>query len=155
MSAAIEEILIIDVDTHLVEPPDLWTSRMPSRLGDLIPHVEWDPGQQEEAWFVGDQRLAPVGSAAQAGWPEYPPDHPRRWSDADPVTWDPKLRLGRMDADGVHAQVLYPNVALFGSADEGRATEVALERADLRGLTRLSQASLQDSPRIGNHAGIT
>jgi predicted TIM-barrel fold metal-dependent hydrolase len=116
MSAVIDDIQIIDADTHLVEPPDLWTSRLPSRFGDLIPHVKWDPDQQEEAWFVGDQRLAPVASAAQAGWPEFPPDHPRRWSDADPVTWDPKLRLGRMDTYGIHAQVLYPNVALFNSA---------------------------------------
>jgi uncharacterized protein len=116
VSTLIGEIPIIDVDTHLVEPPDLWTSRMPSSLGDLVPHVKWDADRQEEAWFVGDQRLAPVASAAQAGWPEFPPDHPRRWSDADPVTWDPKLRLGRMDEYGVHAQILYPNVALFGSA---------------------------------------
>jgi predicted TIM-barrel fold metal-dependent hydrolase len=116
VSAVIGEIQIIDADTHLVEPPDLWTSRLPSRWGDMIPHVKWDAGQEEEAWFVGDQRLAPVASAAQAGWPEFPPDHPRRWSDADPVTWDPKLRLARMDEYGVHAQVLYPNVALFNSA---------------------------------------
>src|SRR3984893_12086201 len=116
MSAVIDEIQIIDADTHLVEPPDLWTPRLPSRFGDLIPHVKWDPDQQEEAWFVGDQRMAPVASAAQAGWPEFPPDHPRRWSDADPATWDPKLRLGRMDQYGIHAQVLYPNVALFNSA---------------------------------------
>jgi predicted TIM-barrel fold metal-dependent hydrolase len=116
VTALIGEIPIIDVDTHLVEPPDLWTSRMPARLGDLIPHVKWDADQQEDAWFVGDQRLASAASAAQAGWPEFPPDHPRRWSDADPVTWDPKLRLGRMDEYGIHAQILYPNVALFGSS---------------------------------------
>jgi uncharacterized protein len=132
MSAVIDEIRIIDADTHLVEPPDLWTSRLPGRFGDLIPHVLWDPDQQEEAWFVGDQRLAPVASAAQAGWPEFPPDHPRRWTDADPVTWDPKLRLGRMDQYGIHAQVLYPNVALFNSAllkDVGEGLPLAFMQA--------------------------
>ncbi len=117
MSAGvIPPIQIVDADTHLVEPPDLWTARMPSRWADMAPHVRWDEQHQEEAWFVGDQRLAPVAAAAQAGWSEYPPDHPRRWADADPATWDPKLRLGRMDEYGIHAQVLYPNVALFNSA---------------------------------------
>ena len=117
MSAGvIPPIQIVDADTHLVEPPDLWTARMPSRWADMVPHVRWDEQHQEEAWFVGDQRLAPVAAAAQAGWSEYPPDHPRRWADADPATWDPKLRLGRMDEYGIHAQVLYPNVALFNSA---------------------------------------
>jgi uncharacterized protein len=132
MSAAIDEIQIIDADTHLVEPPDLWTSRLPAHFGDLIPHVKWDPDVGEEAWFIGDQRMAPVASAAQAGWPEFPPDHPRRWSDADPVTWDPKLRLGRMDQYGIHAQILYPNVALFNSAllkDVGEGLPLAFMQA--------------------------
>ena len=38
--------LIVDLDAHLVEPPDLWTSRLPSRWGDMIPHVKWDAGQE-------------------------------------------------------------------------------------------------------------
>jgi len=110
-----EQIRVIDTDTHVVEPPDLWTSRLPARWGDLVPHVEWDDANDEEAWFVGGQRLAPVGGAAQAGWPEYPPLHPRRWDDADPATWDAEARLARMDEHGIHAQLLYPNVALFNS----------------------------------------
>jgi predicted TIM-barrel fold metal-dependent hydrolase len=115
-AATIQSIPIIDVDTHLVEPPDLWTSRMSSKWAELVPHVRWDEQHGDEAWFVGDQRLSAVAAAAQAGWPEYPPDHPPSWSDADPATWDPRLRLGRMDEYGIHAQVLYPNVAMFSSA---------------------------------------
>jgi predicted TIM-barrel fold metal-dependent hydrolase len=112
----VDEIEVIDTDTHLVEPPDLWTSRMSSSWGDLVPHVLWDDDHEEEAWFIGGQRVTSVGAAAQAGWPEFPPDHPRRWTDADPATWEPTARLARMDEYGIHAQVLYPNVALFNSA---------------------------------------
>jgi predicted TIM-barrel fold metal-dependent hydrolase len=125
-------IQIVDADTHLVEPPDLWTARMPSRWADMAPHVRWDEQHQEEAWFVGDQRLAPVAAAAQAGWSEYPPDHPRRWADADPATWDPKLRLGRMDDYGIHAQVLYPNVALFNSAMLQEVDEAEVQLATVQ-----------------------
>lgn len=110
-----EPIRIIDCDTHIVEPPDLWTSRMSSTWGDLVPHVRWSEKHQQEAWFIGDRRLSPVAASAMAGWHEYPPLFPPRWSDADPVTWDATERLKRMDEDGVYAQVLYPNVALFGS----------------------------------------
>ena len=127
MSSVISEIPIIDTDTHVVEPPDLWTSRVASTWGDLVPHVRWDDGAGEEAWFVGDQRLAPVGAPAMAGWHEYPPDHPRRWSDTDPATWDAKARLARMDSYGIQAQVLYPNVALFDAT-----TIVGLEDVALR-----------------------
>jgi len=31
---------VVDVDTHLTEPPDLWTSRVSSKWGDAVPHVE-------------------------------------------------------------------------------------------------------------------
>jgi uncharacterized protein len=115
MSSVISGIPIIDTDTHVVEPPDLWTSRVSSRWGDQRPHVRWDDANEEEAWFMGDQRLSGVGSPAMAGWREYPPDHPRRWSDADPATWDVPARVARMDEYGVQAQLLYPNLALFGA----------------------------------------
>ncbi len=37
------EFHVIDVDTHIIEPPDLWTSRMSSKWGDRVPHVRLDP----------------------------------------------------------------------------------------------------------------
>ncbi len=113
MPTAISDILIVDVDTHVVEPPDLWTSRVSSRWGDLVPHVRWDEAQSEEAWFMGDTRLGAVGAPAMAGWKEYPPLHPRRWEDTDPATSDPYERLKVMDRYGIQSQVLYPNVAVF------------------------------------------
>jgi predicted TIM-barrel fold metal-dependent hydrolase len=115
MNAVLEDIKVVDADTHVVEPPDLWTSRMASSWGDLVPHVEWNGDRQEEVWVIGDQPISPVASAAMAGWNEYPPDHPRRWSDADPAAWDARQRLARMDQYGIYAQLMYPNVALFGS----------------------------------------
>ena len=33
---------IISVDDHVVEPPDLWTSRLPSKYADRCPRVERD-----------------------------------------------------------------------------------------------------------------
>jgi predicted TIM-barrel fold metal-dependent hydrolase len=128
----VDEIRVIDTDTHLVEPPDLWTSRMSAKWGDLVPHVEWDEAAGEEAWFIGKQRVAAVGAAAMAGWPEYPPDHPKTWKEADPATWDAELRLKKMDEYGIHAQVLYPNVALFNSALLVEADNVVLTLEYLR-----------------------
>src|SRR3954447_5940789 len=115
MTSVISQIKIIDTDTHVVEPPDLWTSRLPSRLHDQVPHVRWDDQASEEAWLAGAQRLGAVGAAAMAGWNEYPPHHPRRWSDIDPVMYDATARAARMDEYGIHAQILYPNVALFSA----------------------------------------
>lgn len=68
---------------------------------------------QEDAWYFGTERIGAAASAAQAGWREYPPDHPPRLTDVDVATWEPTARLARMDEYGVWAQVLYPNVAGF------------------------------------------
>ena len=146
-NAIVDRFKVIDTDTHLVEPPDLWTSRMSTKWGDLVPHVRWDDNAKEEAWFVGDQRLAPVGAAAQAGWPEYPPAHPPRWEDADPHTWDAKLRLERMDEYGVCAQVLYPNVALFNSAPAPGVGDAELTLDVHPGLQRLPDRVVQRRAR--------
>jgi predicted TIM-barrel fold metal-dependent hydrolase len=117
MSATVlDGIKVIDTDTHVIEPPDLWTSRVSTkRWGDLVPHVAWDEARHEEAWFFGDSRVSGAASPAMAFWNEYPPLHPTRYEQADPTTKEPKARLALMDEYGIHAQVLYPNVAGFGT----------------------------------------
>ena len=35
-----EQHRAVDTDTHLTEPPDTWTSRLSSRWGDAVPHLE-------------------------------------------------------------------------------------------------------------------
>jgi len=50
---------VIDTDSHVIEPPDLWTSRVSvAKWGQMVPHVRWDEVAQEEAWFFGDNRVA-------------------------------------------------------------------------------------------------
>jgi predicted TIM-barrel fold metal-dependent hydrolase len=116
MSAAFDQIRVIDVDTHVSEPADLWTSRVSSKWGDLVPHVVPDPtGGPKEYWTIGDTFLAPTGVAAMAGFDGTLPDHPATLQDADPAAYDPNARLAHMDAEGIYAQVVYPNVGGFGS----------------------------------------
>jgi hypothetical protein len=35
-----EEFKVIDVDTHVTEPADTWTSRVPENWKDRVPHIE-------------------------------------------------------------------------------------------------------------------
>ena len=110
-----ERYAVADVDSHIIEPPDLWTSRVSSRWGDLVPHVRFHERRQEDYWYIGDQKLYGVGAFAQARWPEYPPSHPRRLADAFLPAVDARARLDYMDEVGVHYQVLYPNILGFHS----------------------------------------
>ena len=127
--SVIDDIPIIDADTHVVEPPDLWTSRVPSKWGDLVPHVEWDEDKEEEAWYTGSQRLGAVGAPAMAGWHEHPPFHPRRFADTDPKAWNATERAALMDTYGVRSQILYPNVAVFDAKSIVSMGDTALQLA--------------------------
>src|SRR5947209_4531197 len=50
-----------------------------------------------------------------AGWTAPVPSHPASLEEADPGAWQREARLARMDADGITAQVLYPNVIAFNA----------------------------------------
>ena len=109
-----DTVPIVDVDSHVSEPPDLWTARMSKKKwGDQIPHLEFDPQLGMKRWRVGKYLLTPDAKLAMAGWTDYPPAHPPSLEQADRGSWDPHARLKRMDEYGIYAQVLYPNVIAF------------------------------------------
>lgn len=112
--ALCEQFAVADVDSHIIEPADLWTSRVSAKWGDLVPHVRTDK-RGEDRWYLGDRKMYGVGAFAQAGWPEWPPSHPQRLADANAAALDPKERLRYMDEMGVYYQVLYPNILGFHS----------------------------------------
>jgi predicted TIM-barrel fold metal-dependent hydrolase len=113
---ALRDLRVIDTDTHIIEPADLWTSRISvKRWGDLVPHVRWDEARQEDFWYFGDEAIWGAGRSAMAGWHEFPPGHPRRMSDVPDFAIEPGARLALMDEYGIWSQVLYPNVAGFGA----------------------------------------
>jgi predicted TIM-barrel fold metal-dependent hydrolase len=114
VSDVIDTIPILDVDSHVTEPPDLWTSRLSqARWGDQIPHARWDDRWNEERWFVGDLSFVGVGTGALAGWNDFIPSAPPTMEHTDPGSWDPKARLERLDEYGVWGQFIYPNILGF------------------------------------------
>lgn len=113
--ALCERYAVADVDSHIIEPADLWTSRVSSKWGDVVPHVRFHERRQEDYWYVGERKLYGAGAFAQAGWPEFPPSHPRKLSEAIPAAVEPKARLEYMDEMGIYYQLLYPNIVGFHS----------------------------------------
>src|SRR5580698_9018944 len=56
----IEGIKVVDVDTHLTEPHDLWTSRAPKGLRESVPQVKDVNGVP--TWTFGDTVLGRAGA---------------------------------------------------------------------------------------------
>ncbi len=118
MGLALDEVKalrVIDCDTHVIEPYDLWTSRVSSRFQDQVPHVVWNEERRQDVWTMpGKPLMAAAAGSAMTGWREYPPNRPPTLADADVSTYDATARLAKMDDYGIFAQVLYPNIAGFG-----------------------------------------
>ncbi len=105
----------IDADTHITEPGDVWTSRLPQKFQDAAPRmVRRDDGF--DMWqFGGADRRIPVGATAVAGWPEPFPSIPKNIDECPAAAYDAKARLAYMDEIGAWAMALYPNIGGFGS----------------------------------------
>src|ERR1700722_13411215 len=61
------------------------------------------------------QRLTGL-AAALAGFDGYPADYPARWEEIPAELKVARARLQQMDRYGIHAQILYPNIAMFNSS---------------------------------------
>jgi uncharacterized protein len=109
-----DRMRVIDVDTHLTEPPDLWTARFPAGRHDEVPHIERIEGR--DTWVAGGTRLGAPGFYSMAGHNGVmPASIPETYEDIPPAMYDPRARLELLDAEGIDAQVLYPNVGGFGN----------------------------------------
>jgi predicted TIM-barrel fold metal-dependent hydrolase len=104
---------IIDVDTHVTEAPDLWTSRVPASMRDRVPRLERD-SHGRDVWLIDGKRTALAGLTATAGRGDFL-RYPSTYADMHPGAYDARARLQYMDELGIWAMVLYPNVGGFGS----------------------------------------
>ncbi len=114
---SIADIKVIDSDTHLSEPYDLWTSRAPKQWKERVPQVREIDGKR--TWIInGDTKM---GYATPASVIRKNGEKIRGWSfmqcrmeDVHPGGSDIKERLRYMDETGIWAQIIYPNFLGFG-----------------------------------------
>jgi predicted TIM-barrel fold metal-dependent hydrolase len=109
---------VIDVDTHLVEPHDLWTKRAPAKFKDRVPQVKVQDGVR--SWIIDGNKVllkgaVPASTVKADG---------SKWlglefcnhqiEEIHPASYSARERVELMQATGVNAQILYPNILGFG-----------------------------------------
>jgi predicted TIM-barrel fold metal-dependent hydrolase len=98
----------ISSDSHVFEPPDLWTARLPSVFRDRAPRIVREAGS--DWWVVEGAKM----TGAVAGVAGLRFERPKALSiegtldDVHRGGFDPAARLRDMDLDGVHADIIYP-----------------------------------------------
>jgi predicted TIM-barrel fold metal-dependent hydrolase len=107
--------LIISSDSHVFEPPNLWTERIDTAFRERAPRLQ-RMGDVDHLVVEDHQTIAGIGLISNAGArfdaPETISDH-GRFEDVHTGGYDPYQHLKDMQIDGVAGEILYPSQGLF------------------------------------------
>ena len=120
---------VIDTDSHWSEPYDLWTSRAPAKWKDRVPQMEERDGKRRW-WFDGNIPIGlPIASSVigqdgtkVTGTAFFDMDN----DVVHRASFDPDARVSMLDSLGIHAQIMYPNVAGFGNQNFLKSSDETL-----------------------------
>jgi predicted TIM-barrel fold metal-dependent hydrolase len=105
---------LLSSDTHVIEPPDLWTTRIDRAFRERAPHVVTDG--ETEWWVVEGQRTLSFAGGAQTGDRFERPEELRTgatFTQVRPGGYLPLEHIADNEDDGVYGSVLYPTEGLL------------------------------------------
>jgi len=105
----IDDLVLVSVDDHVVEPPDMFERHLPAKYRDVGPRiVRRDDGT--EVWLYQGRELPNIGLNAVAG---RPPDEyglePTSFGEMREGCYDVDRRVRDMDANGVLGSMCFPS----------------------------------------------
>jgi predicted TIM-barrel fold metal-dependent hydrolase len=106
---------ILSSDSHVFEPPDLWTTRIDAVFRDRAPRMQRIDGV-DQLVVEAHQVIAGIGLISHAGARFEAPEtisSQGRFEDVHQGGYDPAQHLQDMQLDGIAGEVLYPSQGLF------------------------------------------
>jgi len=109
----LNDLVLVSVDDHIVEPPTLFDAHIRERYRDQAPHVVTGPNWGD-LWALEDGFAPIVGLNVVAGCPpeEYGLD-PTEYTQMRPGCYDATERVRDMSAGGVLAGLNFPTLPHF------------------------------------------
>jgi len=123
--------LVVDCDSHVMEPPDLWERYLEPKYRDRAIKIVRDPADNLEVLLIDNQpmlrgMLAGLGGANIERQKLFVPGAVSYLEGCPPASYLPEERIRMLDAWGVDAGVLFPTVGiLWDVADNGLASAYA------------------------------
>lgn len=107
-----DTMILVSVDDHVIEPPDMFEGFIPAKFADRAPRVVSDG--ISDKWVFGQGEARNSGLNAVAGRPpeEYGLE-PQRFAEMRRACWDVHERVKDMSANGVLASLNFPSMARF------------------------------------------
>jgi predicted TIM-barrel fold metal-dependent hydrolase len=108
-----EELILVSVDDHLVEPPGLFEGRLPARFQDRAPAIV-QTRDGADVWVFEGTKIPNIGLNAVAGRPkeEYGIE-PTAFDEIRPGCWDIHERIKDMNAGGILGSMNFPSFPGF------------------------------------------
>jgi predicted TIM-barrel fold metal-dependent hydrolase len=109
----LDDLILVSVDDHVVEPPNLFAHHVPARFRDRAPHIV-RKADGSDVWAWEGQQVPNIGLNAVAGRPpeEYGME-PTSFDQLRPGCYDGKARIADMNANGVLASMCFPSFPGF------------------------------------------
>ena len=119
----LDDLILISIDDHIIEPADMFERHMPARYRDAAPRYVRGGPDGADYWDYQGQQTGAVGLNAVASWPreEWGFD-PVGHAEMRPGCYDLDLRVRDMDANGVLASMCFPTMAGFNGMSLARST---------------------------------
>ena len=109
----VDDMVLVSVDDHVVEPPDMFDGHLPAKYKDAAPRVIQTDGG-DDVWTYEGAILPNIGLNAVAGKPpeEYGIE-PTSFAEMRKGCWDIDQRIADMDANGVLGSMCFPSFPQF------------------------------------------
>jgi predicted TIM-barrel fold metal-dependent hydrolase len=121
---------VISADSHVLEPPDLWTRRLATTsFAGRAPRVETDPSSGAQVFLIEGLEPQPVSLPGAAGKTSEELREQGSFDEARRGGSDLTARLADQDVDGVDAEVLYPSIAMALTRTADLPLQLACARA--------------------------
>jgi predicted TIM-barrel fold metal-dependent hydrolase len=113
-----ESNFVVDCDSHVMEPPDLWETYLEPRFRDRAIRIVKDPADGLEILMIDNQPmlkglLAGLGGANQPRNELFVPGRMTYLDGCPPASYLPAERIKLLDEWGVSAGVLFPTVGIL------------------------------------------
>jgi predicted TIM-barrel fold metal-dependent hydrolase len=110
---------LISADSHIVEPPDMYATRIEPKFRDRAPRMErrkTAAGRDYDAWMIDGMQVGTLGAVMQAGQRFDDPtqiDFLGLWEDVRKAAYDPQEMIRENELDGVWGAAMQPSQGLF------------------------------------------
>src|SRR5579862_4827538 len=111
-----EDMILVSIDDHSIEPPDMYERHLPAKYRDRAPKIVRNAEGIDQWVFQGEASSTPFGMCATVGWPqeEWGFD-PGTFSELRPGCFDVHERVRDMNVNGVLASMCFPTMAGFNA----------------------------------------